>query len=120
MAARSRALRRGVATRRAAEVIATHDLATPIAEQLAAGRAARQHCPRSSHGPGRRTRLTRDPVALIVESNEDRLPELVPMRHSRMLESPFAFFRGTAVVQANDLAETRPPASRSRRAATAI
>ena len=104
-AARASALRRGVATRRAAET-AAHDLATPIAEQLVAGRAARQRCPRSSHGPTPRARLRRDAVALLIESNDDRLLDLIPVRHSRMLESPFAFFRGSAVVQAHDLART--------------
>jgi len=105
MAAPSSALRGGIATRQAAKT-APHDLATPIAEQLAAGREARRHCPRSSHGPGRRTRLDRDAVALLIESNDDRLADLVPVRHSRMLESPFAFFRGSAILQAHDLAQT--------------
>ena len=105
MAARASALRRGVATRRATEIAALAP-ARLIAEQLAAGHEARRRCPRSSHAPGRRTRLDRDAVALLIESNADRLPELVPVRHSRMLESPFAFFRGSAVVQAHDLAQT--------------
>jgi uncharacterized protein (DUF2252 family) len=73
-------------------------------EQLAAGRAARQRCPRSGHADAGRS--DRDPVALITASDADRVPELVPLRHSRMLESPFAFFRGAAAVQAYDLART--------------
>ncbi|MFX9020097.1 DUF2252 family protein, partial [Acinetobacter baumannii] len=48
----------------------------------------------------------RDPVALIEQSNHDRLENLVPMRHGRMLESPCAFYRGTALIQAHDLAGT--------------
>ncbi len=70
------------------------------------GRAARAACPRSSHDAlgGRANR--RDPIALIEQSNRDRLENLVPVRHGRMLESPFAFYRGTALIQAHDLANT--------------
>jgi len=45
-----------------------------------------------------------DPVAMIVEQNRARTPDLVPIRHARMLTSPFNFFRGAAVVMAADLA----------------
>lgn len=70
------------------------------------GRAARAACPRSSHDtPGIRP-SGRDPIALIEQSNHDRLKNLVPVRHGRMMESPFAFYRGTALIQANDLANT--------------
>ena len=41
---------------------------------------------------------------MIIASEEDRLQNLLPVRHSRMLESSSTFFRGTAVIQANDLA----------------
>jgi hypothetical protein len=49
---------------------------------------------------------SRDPVALLPAS---RLPELVPVRHGRMLVSPFTFYRGAALPMAADLATT--PAS---------
>ena len=48
----------------------------------------------------------RDVVALMKASNEDRLENLIPIRHGRMLQSPFAYFRGSAAVQAYDLAGT--------------
>ncbi len=102
---RSAALRRGTVARRAKAAVAI-DIAAPVADQLAAGREARTACPRSSHAPAQRTRYARDPVALLIESNHDRLENLIPVRHSRMLESPFAFFRGSAVLQAHDLAAT--------------
>jgi uncharacterized protein (DUF2252 family) len=51
----------------------------------------------------------RDIVALIEESNKDRLENLISVRHGRMLQSAFAYFRGTAAIQAYDLAGT--PAS---------
>jgi uncharacterized protein (DUF2252 family) len=92
------------AVRKSAQPAAT--AATPAEQQMAEGREARQRCPRSSHAPGRRVKYDRDAVKLLIESNQDRLPELIPVRHSRMLESPFAFFRGSAVIQAHDLAKT--------------
>jgi uncharacterized protein (DUF2252 family) len=94
------------AVARKTEPVTKSGAGTPAAEQLAAGREARRRCPRSSHAPGRRVKYDRDPVKLLIASNQDRLPELVPVRHSRMLESPFAFFRGSANIQAYDLAKT--------------
>ena len=44
-----------------------------------------------------------DPLALLEQQEAERLPWLVPVRHSRMAENPFAFFRGAAVVMASDL-----------------
>jgi uncharacterized protein (DUF2252 family) len=74
------------------------------AERTAAGKAARKELPRSRQGvlelPARRP----DPVALLERQAESRVPELVPIRHARMLASPFAFFRGAAAVMAADLA----------------
>jgi uncharacterized protein (DUF2252 family) len=47
-----------------------------------------------------------DPIALLEEQAKTRLPDLVPIRHGRMLASPFAFFRGGALIMASDLATT--------------
>ena len=44
--------------------------------------------------------------ALLAEQETTRVPELVPVRHERMLESPFTFYRGAAVVMAADLGAT--------------
>ncbi|MFH9013218.1 DUF2252 domain-containing protein [Streptomyces sp. NPDC017943] len=76
--------------------------ATP-AERAAEGRAARRRRPRSSHarfepGPGRF-----DPVEVVERQSATRVPELVPIRYGRMLESPFRFYRGAAAVMAADL-----------------
>jgi uncharacterized protein (DUF2252 family) len=76
------------------------------AERVARGRAARKAVPRSAHaafapGPDRP-----DPVALLERQAATRVPELVPIRYGRMLSSPFAFFRGAAMVMAHDLAGT--------------
>jgi uncharacterized protein (DUF2252 family) len=48
----------------------------------------------------------RDPVGLLLEQAKSRVPELVPVRHGRMLVSPFTFYRGAALPMAADLATT--------------
>ena len=47
---------------------------------------------------------SRDPIGLIAAQETTRLSHLLPIRHQRMGESVFAFYRGSAVVQAADLA----------------
>ena len=49
--------------------------------------------------------MRRDPVGLLEEQAQTRLPELVPIRYGRMLVSPFTFFRGAAYLMAADLAD---------------
>ena len=77
-----------------------------VAERVARGQAARADVPRSAHaefdpGPKRP-----DPVALLEGQAKTRVPELVPIRYGRMLVSPFTFYRGAALIMANDLATT--------------
>ena len=79
-------------------------LTTP--ERIARGRAARVVAPRSSHGKWAPVADRPDPVALLEEQGESRVRELVPVRYGRMLESPFTFFRGAALIMAADLALT--------------
>ena len=45
----------------------------------------------------------RDPITVLQHQEADRLPWLVPVRHSRMAQDAFAFFRGTPAVMAHDL-----------------
>ena len=71
-----------------------------------AGRAARKSVPRSSHGEWSAATERRDPVELITSQNATRVQFLVPIRHWRMSQSPFAFYRGAAKVMAHDLATT--------------
>jgi uncharacterized protein (DUF2252 family) len=75
-------------------------------ERRGAGKALREHCPRQSHGKIALGQGARDIVELIESSNEGRLENLIPIRHGRMLQSPFAYFRGTALIQAHDLGAT--------------
>jgi uncharacterized protein (DUF2252 family) len=70
------------------------------------GKALRKTCPRSSHAGVVLGQPGRDPLALIEGSNEGRVERLLPIRFTRMAESPFAFFRGTAILQAHDLKGT--------------
>ena len=77
-----------------------------VDERIARGRAAREKVPPSVHtgwapAPGRP-----DPVALLEEQNATREPDLVPVRHGRMLVSPFTFYRGAAKIMAADLKDT--------------
>ncbi|WP_233837277.1 DUF2252 domain-containing protein [Paraburkholderia sp. ZP32-5] len=74
------------------------------ADREAAGRFARQHAPRSANAtPGN---VDRDPVKLLQENSAGRVEALVPLRYGRMSVSPFTFFRGSAILQAHDLAKT--------------
>ena len=75
-------------------------------ERRADGKAWRKQVPRSSHGDWRPAADRPDPVRVITSQNTDRLPWLVPIRHGRMSESPFAFYRGAAKIMAGDLAST--------------
>lgn len=76
---------------------------SPTKRRQEQGKALRQSCPRASHSTLGPDDPARDPLALIDESNHDRLQTLLPVRYTRMMESAFAFFRGTAVIQAHDL-----------------
>lgn len=76
-------------------------------ERRAAGKAMRDAVPRTSHGGWKPPKDRRDPIGLLNESNEGRMPQLIPIRFGRMAQSPFTFFRGSAAVMAADLASTR-------------
>lgn len=73
------------------------------AERAAYGKEARGRAPRSSHGSFEASRDRPDPVDVIERQSATRLPELVPVRYGRMLESPFRFYRGAAAIMAEDL-----------------
>lgn len=75
-------------------------------ERFEAGKARRANLSRAAHAPWKRPSDRVDPIALLQQSDADRLPELVPIRYGRMLQSPFAFYRGSAAVMAADLAQT--------------
>jgi uncharacterized protein (DUF2252 family) len=77
-----------------------------VDQRVARGRAARAQVPRSAHGRWEPAAGRPDPVALLEEQGRDRVAVLVPIRYGRMLASPFAFYRGSALIMAADLATT--------------
>jgi uncharacterized protein (DUF2252 family) len=77
-----------------------------VAERVARGKAARSQAPRSSHAAFQPPADRADPIELLERQAASRVPELVPIRYGRMLVSPFAFYRGAAVIMAGDLAAT--------------
>jgi uncharacterized protein (DUF2252 family) len=70
------------------------------------GRDARRLVPRGSHAEWAPAPDRPDPLKLLEAQARDRIQELLPIRYARMMASPFAFLRGSAVVMANDLAGT--------------
>ena len=102
----SRASSTGASARRPARAAAAEQLSR--ADRAAQGKDARAVAPLESHGEFS-PRAGRDPVGLLLGQAASRVPELVPVRHGRMLVSPFTFYRGAALPMAADLAGT--PAS---------
>ena len=77
-----------------------------VTERHEFGKSLRKGAPRTSHAEWPVKFERPDPIRLLEEQNEDRLEWLVPVRHGRMLSSPFAFYRATARIMAADLAAT--------------
>jgi uncharacterized protein (DUF2252 family) len=77
-----------------------------VEERQARGQAARDRTPLSSHAGWAPASDRPDPVGLLEEQNRSREPDLVPVRHGRMLVSPFTFYWGAAKIMAADLAGT--------------
>jgi uncharacterized protein (DUF2252 family) len=74
-----------------------------VEERRAQGKAARGRTPPSSHAGWAPATDRPDPVGLLEDQNRTREPDLVPVRHGRMLVSPFTFYRGAAKIMAADL-----------------
>jgi hypothetical protein len=77
-----------------------------VEDRKASGIDARGRVPLSGHSGWRPAEDRRDPVGLLEEQNLTREPDLVPVRHGRMMVSPFTFYRGAATVMAADLKDT--------------
>ena len=77
-----------------------------VEERVARGKGCREKAPLSSHAGWAPAPDRPDPVALLEEQNLTRDSDLVPVRHGRMLASPFTFYRGAAKVMAADLKDT--------------
>jgi uncharacterized protein (DUF2252 family) len=75
-------------------------------ERQAEGRQASDRTPPASHSGWHPAADRPDPVALLEEQDRTREPDLVPVRHGRMMVSPFTFYRGGARIMAADLKDT--------------
>lgn len=68
------------------------------------GKSLRQKVPRRAHEAI--GNVDRDPIRLLEQSSAGRVERLIPLRYGRMIASPFTFYRGSAIIQAHDLAGT--------------
>ena len=82
------------------------------AERLVMGKALRDKCPRDAHAAWKPPHNRPEPVRLVLKADTGRLPDLIPLRHGRMVQSPFTFYRGSALAMADDLAGTPSTAVR--------
>ena len=73
---------------------------------MAGGKALRAKVPHEAHAEFRPAASRQDPVALLESQASTRIQSLIPIRYARMLASPFAFLRGSAIVMSADLAHT--------------
>lgn len=74
------------------------------ADRKAEGKAIRLRLPLASHADLQAPANRKDPIDILIESSAGRIPELLPIRYGRMMQSPFAFYRGAAAIMAADLA----------------
>ena len=102
-AKRQKTQRTGGAKKRQRGVL---DLPKAIEERMAEGRAERESVPLDAHEEWASPDQRPDPVGILEAQDATRVPELVPIRHGRMIVSPFTFYRGTAAIMAWDLSAT--------------
>src|SRR5215468_1425684 len=94
-------------SRRASSVTARSFVPRPSLDDLyEEGKSLRKKCPRKSHAVWKLPHDRPDPVRLLQESNKGRIPQLIPIRHGRMMQTPFTFYRGAALNMAADLGST--------------
>ena len=67
------------------------------------GKTLRKRFPLSSHGEWNPRLRSQNIIKLLEESNDDRIPGLIAIRYGRMAQTPFTFFRGSAIIQARAL-----------------
>jgi uncharacterized protein (DUF2252 family) len=77
-----------------------------VDDRRARGKQAQDQTPLSTHTGWTPATDRPDPVALLEEQDATREPDLVPVRHGRMMLSPFTFYRGAAKIMAADLKDT--------------
>ncbi|MHB1594309.1 MAG: DUF2252 domain-containing protein [Streptosporangiaceae bacterium] len=93
------------ATKTAPETV-TETAHLSVGERTAIGKRARSVTPLSGHSGWIAAAGRPDPVAVLRAQDRSRAPDLVPIRHGRMMASPFTFYRGAAAVMAADIKDT--------------
>jgi len=83
------------------------NIASSKIERRKQGKALREKCPRTLQAEWKPRSKSQDIIRLLEESDADRIAGLIPVKYQRMSASPFTFFRGTAIIQARDLANAR-------------
>jgi len=84
--------------------MAVRNVAHPsVDDRMATGAQARERTPPTGHAGWVPAAHRPDPVALLEEQNLTREKDLVPVRHGRMMVSPFTFYRGAAKIMGADL-----------------
>jgi uncharacterized protein (DUF2252 family) len=76
---------------------------TPVKDRIASGKQMRDLCSRSVHGQWKPSKERVNPIDLLMSQDQTRLENLVPLKYGRMMQSPFAFFRGSSLIMASDL-----------------
>lgn len=71
--------------------------------RIVRGKKLKENCPRALHGKWKPSADRSDPIDSLSADDATRLPQLIPLKYGRMMESPFAFFRGAALLMAEDL-----------------
>jgi len=100
-----------------AKVAASHEVAKrnaktksalgpTVQDRMAMGKALRERVGRGEHAKWKVTAHRPDVIALLKKSDIGRVESLLPIRYGRMRQSPFAFYRGAAMLMAADLAGT--------------
>jgi uncharacterized protein (DUF2252 family) len=77
-----------------------------LTERRSLGKRLKKETPPSSHVKWKPAADRPDPVVLLEAQEGKREPDLVPVRHGRMMVSPFTFYRGAARIMAEDLKDT--------------
>jgi uncharacterized protein (DUF2252 family) len=93
-------------TKKSGSTIAASEIYLSPSDRLTAGKTLRSIVPRATHAKWEVATDRPDPIALLEESSQGRLSNLVPIRYGRMVRSPFSFLRGSAVIMAADLSTT--------------
>lgn len=76
------------------------------AARIRQGKALRKQVPRSAQALLKMARRRRNLLEILAQMDVGRVAALLPIRYGRMVQSPFAFLRGSAAVMAFDLAHT--------------